>query len=353
MTRGQNDEKLTSIHGEGVGGTVLLAFDSACMHGAGIAEQISGISDGEVSTIPLSHPQVEYWLRFQKRALKSDRPTLFVRAAGDGPPTAYQGLQIARILTTTLGVKKAWEIARLVGEETSPSPAFQDRRQFLQGALGVTAAAALLMGRGKVARASGASDSEAWQIIELTGKPLARTKGFWHQTAIPLVESAERRGYNQTGSVAFLEVSKGGEMVRNVAYLPMQRRGHDLQVWLSLERGDLPLTHIVAYANGSHPSLIEVGFDDEWMEVDAYQKMAQTVEPQGWPSRCSICRIACGFAASPTPAGLAGCISSCTAASGGIGAPICAAACGALVAAGVWWINDVGCPSACDTLGFC
>lgn len=128
----------------------FLAYDASCDTCVGLASSVDEVADGRLDIVSLYAPTVVAWRAEALGSNTSWTPTL-LRVRGS-KVEAWTGRGLVVRLTRLIGVRRAWQLAELLGdriEATSAAPsssAVLDRRRMLLGLSGV--AAGLILANG-------------------------------------------------------------------------------------------------------------------------------------------------------------------------------------------------------------
>ena len=184
----------------GGGRRLVLGFDAGCTTCSNLAERIEERVNGKLEVRSLYDPQVEHWRR---QALGEDAPwTPTLIEVNGGKVRAWTDAQMGAALSLRLGLRDTWRILQVLGEMNSPTngrasakirtSSGLSRSQFLKGAGGVAAAAAVLTGSGKFASSAFARSEASNGVAEALKS--ARKVDVQGKELIKVAREAAHRG---------------------------------------------------------------------------------------------------------------------------------------------------------------
>jgi hypothetical protein len=145
----------------------ILAFDASCGACAEIAGVVGRACDGKITTMSLTHPDVQRWRELRLGPQAPWSPTLLAVGPGDDEVRAWTGAAMAVRLVRRLGVRSTMQILNALGKEERDferRPGRADdgqlkRAQFLRLGAGAAVAVGLVAAGQIPAFAAGQSDA--------------------------------------------------------------------------------------------------------------------------------------------------------------------------------------------------
>lgn len=345
----------------------ILGFDGGCSLCSGLAREVEEVTQGRLSLIDLNSDDARRFSREAADDIKTFAPTLF--RIGQGRTRAYQGARMTIELARVLGLRHALKLSKVVGEQTvNPDVIENESRRRLVKAAVSSGVAGLLIAQGRtpvLAALSGdrerarlhAADN-GWRIAGASASDEAALIGKWRSSTEPqLVDAVAEQDLTAAGELQFITVSYMGAPVRSVAFQTFHNQDKAWGVFLSREISGAWLEHAVEFRGTEAPEVYRANGRTGLAKVSGSELAAMRQEQEGaqpeawpsWPSRCSVCNNTCWALVSGGVAyNVTGCIVACTAASGGIGAPLCAGVCVTLGALGIGALNSLGCSNVCS-----